>query len=167
MAAARAGREAVNSAWTQCTAQPGKMMEHHYRDGLKYGSHVLWIWGEKFAFSCLQQARERNFFTSFSQNLGFVDLPIPVLAERWREILSQAHCIAVPLIANPTWCGLILPPYSGKHSMLAFTNERGVWGKDPKWLWWNIEHALPHRELLLSSHENIFHYASPSEICWL
>ena len=26
----------------------------------------------------LQQAEERNFFTSFSQNLGFVDLPIPV-----------------------------------------------------------------------------------------
>ena len=29
-------------------------------------------------FSCLQQAEERNFFTSFSWNLGFVDLPIPV-----------------------------------------------------------------------------------------
>ena len=29
--------------------------------------------------SCLQQAEERNFFTSFSRNLGFVDLPIPVL----------------------------------------------------------------------------------------
>ena len=32
-------------------------------------------------FSCLQQAEERNFFTSFSRNLGFVDLPIPVLQE--------------------------------------------------------------------------------------
>ena len=27
--------------------------------------------------SCVQ-AEERNFFTSFSQNLGFVDLPMPV-----------------------------------------------------------------------------------------
>ena len=27
--------------------------------------------------SCVQ-AEERNFFSSFSQNLGFVDLPIPV-----------------------------------------------------------------------------------------
>ena len=33
---------------------------------------------QKFALSCLQQAEERNFFTSFSRNLGFVDLPIPV-----------------------------------------------------------------------------------------
>ena len=32
-------------------------------------------------FSCLQQAEERNFLTSFSQNLGFVDLPNPVCIE--------------------------------------------------------------------------------------
>ena len=33
---------------------------------------------KKIAFYCLQQAEERNFFTSFSRNLGFVDLPISV-----------------------------------------------------------------------------------------
>ena len=32
----------------------------------------------KSCVSCLQQAEERNFFTSFSQNLGFVYLPNPV-----------------------------------------------------------------------------------------
>ena len=32
----------------------------------------------KISVLCLQQAEERNFFISFSQNLGFVDLPIPV-----------------------------------------------------------------------------------------
>ena len=33
---------------------------------------------EKIAFFCLQQAEERNFLSSYSRNLGFVDLPIPV-----------------------------------------------------------------------------------------
>ena len=32
-----------------------------YRGVLKYTSQVLWIWDEQVAFSCLQQAGERNF----------------------------------------------------------------------------------------------------------
>ena len=39
-----------------------KWMQSNYRGGLKYGSQVPWIWSEKVAFSCLQQAGERNFF---------------------------------------------------------------------------------------------------------
>ena len=35
--------------------------------------------GEKVAFFCLLQAGERNFLSSYSRNLGFVDLPSPVL----------------------------------------------------------------------------------------
>ena len=34
---------------------------NNYRDGLKGGPQFLWILDEKVAFSCLQQARERNF----------------------------------------------------------------------------------------------------------
>ena len=43
-----------------------------YRARLKGVCQVLWIWGEKIAFSCLQQARKRNFFTTYSQSLGSV-----------------------------------------------------------------------------------------------
>ena len=50
-----------------------------YRDRQIHKPQVPRIRGEKVAFSCLQQAEERTFFTSFSRNLGFVYLPIPVL----------------------------------------------------------------------------------------
>ena len=35
---------------------------HHYRARLKGFGQVWWTWGENIAFSCLQQAGERNFF---------------------------------------------------------------------------------------------------------
>ena len=35
-------------------------------------------YGVKNAFFCLLQAGEHNFLSSYSRNLGFVDLPIPV-----------------------------------------------------------------------------------------
>ena len=38
--------------------------------GKKNRPQVRWIWGEKIAFSCLQQEGERNFFSSHSWNLG-------------------------------------------------------------------------------------------------
>ena len=41
-----------------------------YRDGLKGGSQVLWIWGENIVFPCPQQTGERNIFTSYLKNLG-------------------------------------------------------------------------------------------------
>ena len=50
-----------------------------YRGGLKYGPQVRWKWGEKVAFSCLLQAWEHNFFTSFSPNLGTILEPTPVV----------------------------------------------------------------------------------------
>ena len=53
----------------------------YYRDRQIHKPQVPRKRGEKLALSCLQQAEERNFFTSFSRNLGFVDLPIPVLQE--------------------------------------------------------------------------------------
>ena len=43
---------------------------------------------EKFAFFCLLQAGEHNFLSSYSQNLAFVDLPIPVESPE-QEILLQ------------------------------------------------------------------------------
>ena len=45
--------------------------EHFYsRASLKEGPQVVWIWDGKIALSALQQARERNFLTSYSHNLG-------------------------------------------------------------------------------------------------
>ena len=49
-----------------------------YRERQKYTSQVLGIQGEKIAFFCLLQAGDRKFLSSYSPNLGFVDLPIPV-----------------------------------------------------------------------------------------
>ena len=45
-----------------------------YRARLKNGPQVPWMWGEKIAYSCLQQAEECNFFSSHSRNLGPVFL---------------------------------------------------------------------------------------------
>ena len=41
-----------------------------YRDVLKGGPQVLWIWGEKVAFSCLLQAGERNFSSHIHRTWG-------------------------------------------------------------------------------------------------
>ena len=49
-----------------------------YRVRQIHKPQVLWKWSEKVAFFCLLQAGERNFLFSYSRNLGFVDLPIPV-----------------------------------------------------------------------------------------
>ena len=42
-------------------------------------------------FSCLQQAEEHNFFTSFSQNLGFVDLPNSVYHQKGLQEQMTLH----------------------------------------------------------------------------
>ena len=47
-------------------------------------------------FFCLLQAGERNFLSSYSQNLGFVDLPIPV-EEKGKENSVRA--------SEPVWAG--------------------------------------------------------------
>ena len=79
-----------------------KLLVQIYWGQKYYFPPVACIWGEKIAFSCLQQAEERNFFTSFSQNLGFVDLPIPVyhdLRERvWtKSKFCRCHVYHAPL----------------------------------------------------------------------
>ena len=68
------------SDWAQCEGgdYQNLVFKHLYRDRQIHKPQVPRIRGLKVAFSCQQQAEERNFFTSFSQNLGFVDLPIPV-----------------------------------------------------------------------------------------
>ena len=73
-------------------------MSCKYRDGLKYAFQVPWIWGEEIAFSCLHQAGERNFFTSYSQNLGSILLPIPV---GWDIMVG---------FDNPPWGLRYIPP---------------------------------------------------------
>ena len=42
-------------------------------------------------FSCLQQAEEHNFLTSYSRNLGPVDSPIPMLKKRLPFLSSPSH----------------------------------------------------------------------------
>ena len=49
-----------------------------YRDREIHKPQVPRMRGYEVAFSCLQKGEERNFFTSFSQNLGFVDMLISV-----------------------------------------------------------------------------------------
>ena len=49
-----------------------------YRDRQIHKSQVPRKLGEKIAFFCLLQAGDRKFLSSYSPNLGFVDLPIPV-----------------------------------------------------------------------------------------
>ena len=44
-----------------------------YRDRLIHKLQVLWKWGQNIAFFCLLQAGKRNFLSSYSRNLGFVD----------------------------------------------------------------------------------------------
>ena len=45
--------------------------EHFYsRASLKEGPQVAWIWDGKIALFALLQAREHNFLTSYSNNLG-------------------------------------------------------------------------------------------------
>ena len=50
-----------------------------YRDRQIHKPQVLWKWGETVALFCLLQAGECNFLSSYSGNLGYVDLPIPVV----------------------------------------------------------------------------------------
>ena len=56
-----------------------------------YFPSVAWIRGEKIAFSCLQQAGERNFLTSYSHNQWDVINPSPVLPSRQEE--EEASCM--------------------------------------------------------------------------
>ena len=44
------------------------------------GPQILWVRGEKVAYSCLQQAGDHNFSSSFSRNLGSTFQAIPVLS---------------------------------------------------------------------------------------
>ena len=58
-----------------------------YRDRQIHKPQVWRKWGEKVAFFCLLQAGERNFLSSYSPNLGFVDLPITV--HGWKRYLFR------------------------------------------------------------------------------
>ena len=50
----------------------------NYRDALKGGPQVAWGWLKQLRFVYHLQAGECNFFTSYSQNLGSILLPVPV-----------------------------------------------------------------------------------------
>ena len=48
-------------------------MQQNYREPLKNASQVVWNWVKKLCFVYhLLQARERNFFTPYSHNLGSI-----------------------------------------------------------------------------------------------
>ena len=56
--------------WGLCAAGPSSLKKREYRDALKGGPQVVWSWVAMLRFVYLVQAGERNFFTSFTHNLG-------------------------------------------------------------------------------------------------
>ena len=59
-------------------------------------------------FFCLLQAGERNFLSSYSRNLGFVDVPIPVLSPRLIPPPQNFGCLLLFLSFFP----LRIPSFS-------------------------------------------------------
>ena len=76
-----------------------------YRDRQIHKPQVPRKWGEKIAFICLLQAWERKFLSSYSRNLGPVDMPIPVqdMCTKCTHKLSVSCCGLQELFAPSVW----------------------------------------------------------------
>ena len=73
-----------------------------YRDALKGWPQVVWKWGEKVAFSCLQRVNKTQLFHPISRNLGPTFKSIP--ARRGRHALSpEGGTLAAPVLV---YCSL-------------------------------------------------------------
>ena len=81
-----------------------------YRDRQIHKPQVLRKWGEKVAFFCLLQAGERKFLFSYPRNLGFVDLPIPVIKTffaRLKKVNTRALDQESSLLGSDASDGLV------------------------------------------------------------